>query len=369
MKIKTITCHDVYNVGASLQAYALSTYLQSLGHEVEIIDYKPDYLSNHFPLVGVNNPVYDKPFVRDIYQLAKLPGRLKNRYGKRKREFDEFKKQYLPVTKERYSSNEDLKKNVPMADIYFAGSDQIWNTFFRNGKDPAFYLEFAPEGAIRASYAASFATEDIAHEWKPQITQWLSKFDYISVREDSGVSIINDLGISGAEQVLDPVFLIDVSQWEKIEKKLDITDPYVLLYDFDRNLLISEYAKQIAKKNGWKIYSIFPNSGCDKCFAQEGPTAFLWLIHHAQFVISNSFHATAFSLIYQKQFVVFNREEGINTRMRDLIYGIGLENRMICGKESTELDYINYASVEKNLKVKIDESKAFIYRVLSGVKK
>lgn len=83
MKIKTITCHDVYNVGASLQAYALVTYLRKLGHDAQIIDYKPDYLSNHYPLWGLGNPAYDKPVIRELYNLAKLPGRLKARSGKR----------------------------------------------------------------------------------------------------------------------------------------------------------------------------------------------------------------------------------------------------------------------------------------------
>lgn len=87
MIIKTITCHDVYNSGASLQAYALASYLHILGHEVEIIDYRPGYLSNHFPLLGVSNPEYDKPFVREAYQLLKLPGRIKERHSRRKQEF------------------------------------------------------------------------------------------------------------------------------------------------------------------------------------------------------------------------------------------------------------------------------------------
>lgn len=88
MKIKTITCHDVYNVGASLQAYALVTYLRKLGHDAQIIDYKPDYLSNHYPLWGLGNPAYDKPVIRELYNLAKLPGRLKARNGKA--EYDRF---------------------------------------------------------------------------------------------------------------------------------------------------------------------------------------------------------------------------------------------------------------------------------------
>lgn len=108
MKICTITCHDVYNVGASLQAYALQTYLKSLGHDVKIIDYKPDYLSKHYRLDIVSNPKYDKPFLKQAYLLAKLPGRL--HMLPRKKAFDSFTAKYLDLTK-RYTSNEELKRS------------------------------------------------------------------------------------------------------------------------------------------------------------------------------------------------------------------------------------------------------------------
>jgi hypothetical protein len=98
MRIRTITCHDVYNLGAGLQAYALAAYLKAEGHDVQIIDYKPDYLSRHYQLGYVPNPRFDRPLVRQAYLLAKLPGRMKALLGKRKKHFDLFRKQYLPVT-------------------------------------------------------------------------------------------------------------------------------------------------------------------------------------------------------------------------------------------------------------------------------
>lgn len=181
MKICTITCHDVYNVGASLQAYALQTYLKSLGHDVKIIDYKPDYLSKHFRLDIIGNPKYDKPFVREAYLLAKLPGRL--RILPRKRAFDGFTSKHLELTR-RYASNEELKANPPEADAFLAGSDQIWNPLFPNGKDPAFYLDFVQQG-IRASYAASFAVDEFPQELRDVTAKYLAKIDYIAVRECS----------------------------------------------------------------------------------------------------------------------------------------------------------------------------------------
>lgn len=366
MKIKTITCHDVYNVGASLQAYALAEYLRQLGHDVEIISYKPDYLSNHYSLWGVGNPRYDRPFLRELYLLAKLPVRLKARYGKRKKEFDAFTKEMLPITEKRYASNEELKKVPPEADVYFAGSDQIWNTFFRNGRDPAFYLDFVPQNKIKASYAASFSTETLPEEWNGQIKEWLSELDYISVRESSGVEICRKMGITDAVQVLDPVFLLADREWQQTAKPLHLAEPYLLLYDFDRNPEIEKYVKRLAEKNHWKIYSILGCDYADRCFSQEGPAAFLSLIRNAEFVVSNSFHATAFSLIFHKQFVVFNRNEGINTRMRDLIQLAGIQERLITDPD-LELKDIDYALVDEKIGNAVKESKAYIQQVLGSV--
>lgn len=361
MKIKTITCHDVYNVGASLQAYALVEYLRECGHEVEIIDYKPDYLRGHHRLWGGINPAYDKPVLREIYQLLKLPGRLRARFGKRKKAFDHFKTEYLPCTAVRYSSNEDLKKAPPQADVYLAGSDQIWNTLFPNGKDPAFYLDFAPETAVRASYAASFATKNVAEEWKAQVQRWISKLDHVSVREHTGVELCRALGRLDAQQVLDPVFLLDRAHWERMSPPAQFTEPYVLLYDFSCGAEMTAFAKRLAQRNNWKIYSVLPHPVADRCFSQEGPLTFLTLVRDAQFVLSNSFHATAFSIIFERPFRTFDREEGINSRMHDLLQMLQLEHCLGAVEEETSIDF---AAVQGILSQEIERSKKYLDMIL-----
>ncbi len=365
MKIKTITFHNVYNAGASLQAYALAEYLNSIGHECQIIDYKPDYLE-HYKLFGVSNPRYDKPVLRELYNISKFPGRLKEKYGNKKKEYDRFTTDYLPVTNECYTSNEELKSNPPEADIFFAGSDQIWNSFFNNGKDPAFYLDFAPLSAVKASYAASFATENIVTELKPQVKEWLSNMDYISVRESSGLNILNDLGIQGAVQVLDPVFLLPKEKWESIIEYTAENDSYILLYDFDKNEQLDLATRELAHKNGWKVYSYLDNPYCDRSFKNAGPRAFLGLIKNAEMVISNSFHATAFSLIFEKNFWVINRKEAINTRMRDLVESIDLGNRLVSNVFDINFESVDFSMIKELLNKKIDESKAYIDNAIYG---
>ena len=338
MKICTITCHDVYNVGASLQAYALQTYLKSLGHDVKIIDYKPDYLSKHFRLDIIGNPKYDKPFVREAYLLAKLPGRL--RILPRKRAFDGFTSKHLELTR-RYASNEELKAN------------------------PAFYLDFVQQG-IRASYAASFAVDEFPQELRDVTAKYLAKIDYIAVREKSGLAVLDSMGIHNAETVLDPVFLLDSAHWRSIAKSpAHIDKPYLLVYDFDNSYAVKAIAEKVASEHGLKIYSVFDLPYAERCFTLCGPEEFLGLIQGASYVLSNSFHATAFSVIFEKEFAVVERTEKINTRMRDFTAMLGLSDHMI----NTEKDIpynADWNEVERLLSDEIMHSKAYIDKVLNG---
>lgn len=362
MKIKTITCHDVYNVGASLQAYALVKYLRNLGHQVEIINYKPLYLE-HYQLTGVSNPRYDKPVLREIYQLLKLPGRIIARRSKRKKNFDFFTEKYLPRTSKTYSSIDELKTDTPEADIYIAGSDQIWNPLFENGKDPSFFLQFAANNSKKISYAASFAVDELTKEDSERMKEWLKILNAISVREKSGVQLLSKMGLHGI-QVCDPVFLLERTAWEKLaicprDKR------YLLVYDFDNNPEIQKIAGELAKKRDLKIISVFPMEGADEIYMDMGPLEFLGTILNADTVLSNSFHATAFSLIFQKDFFVVNRNESINTRMRDLLESVGLSTRLI--KYSDDINYtttLEWERAEQLLAKIIEKSKQFLDEVI-----
>lgn len=365
MKIKTITCHDVGNVGASLQAYALSSYLSALGHDVQIIDYKPGFKSKYDILFEVSNPRFDKPFVRLAYCAAKLPGRIKWLKSEKHKIFREFKQNHLPTTK-LYNSINALRADPPEADVYFAGSDQIWNPLLPNGKNPAFYLDFGSKDTVRASYGASFAVNAINEKIKPQISEWLENFDYISVREKSGLAILEDLGIKNAVNVMDPVFLISKEEWKKLNR-YDTGCGYILVYDFDRCNKVKEAAIKLAAETDCKIYSIFDVDYADRCFSTKGPLEFISLVHNADYVISNSFHASAFSILFEKQFWVFNREEDINTRMQDLTDSLGISDRLVKDKEGiTIASKIDYKSVYEKLNPMIDFSKDYINRVLAG---
>lgn len=367
MKIKTITCHEVYNYGATLQEYALITYLESIEHEVEAIQYKPDYLSKHFKLWEVSNPRYEKnPVLKAAYLIFKLPKRLT--ILPRKWNFDKFSAKHIKRTKKRYETNEDLKNDLPEADAFVCGSDQIWNSFFQNGKDPAFYLDFVPSSKLKVSYAASFATEELEEKNKSFVKRMVEGIDKVSVRETSGISILEDLGVKDVVQVLDPVFLLDKSFW--VDKFVDKKEEqeFIFVYDFDSNKEIERVANSLAKEKSLKIYTVNRNINyADKNFCLEGPDKFLALIYKATFVLTNSFHAVAFSLIFKKNFLVFNRSEKINTRMRDLL---GLVGCLKLLEGDLNFDYANihelpFEEIEDKLNEKIKFSKTFLNEVFN----
>ena len=357
MRINTITCHNVYNLGASLQAYALATYLQNQGHAVQIIDYLPIYL-RHYRLAGVPNPCFDKPFLREAYQIAKFPGRLFERLtSKRKKAFDRFTAEYLPLTPVTYPDAAALRAAPPEADLYIAGSDQIWNPLFQNGKDPAFFLDFVPEGKRKISYAASFSVECLDKQDADRMKPWLERLDAISVRESSGISLLTEMGIKGT-QVVDPVFLLPKDTWEGIAVLPPIQD-YILVYDFDNSPTVKAIAQAISSATGKKIVSLFPADWADVVWADAGPLEFLGAIQSAGIVLSNSFHATAFSLIFQKDFYVINRTEGINTRMKDLVGDLGLADRLICAAPA-DISSVDYSNAWLLLEKKVISSKDYL---------
>lgn len=363
MKIKTITCHEVYNYGASLQEYALLQFLNEQGWQASVLHYKPPYLSGHFNMWSVSAR-FDKPLLKQLYLLAKIPGRLKAL--KKKRAFDLFHQKYIPTDVKLYTNNQELKEDLPEGDVFICGSDQIWNSFFENGKDPAFYLNFVPDTKKKISYAASFAIDELEESVKPLVKENVERMHAVSVRETSGLTILKDLGIEKAVQVLDPVFLLDRSHWDKFI--FPIEEDFIFIYDFDSNPLIKEIAIELKKQKGWKIYSLNQNIDyADKNFWLEGPERFLSLVSQSQINLTNSFHSLAFSLIFQQHFVVVNRIEKINTRMRDLLQLVGLEAHLITNKQEYDaLKTIDFSKVEEAQSAHIKRSQEFLLKAVQS---
>lgn len=366
-KILTITCHNVYNHGASLQQFALLDYLKSLGYDAQTINYKPFYFNNHFNYLAVSNPKFEKNFfIKWIYICLKFPSRFAQR--KRKIKFDSFENSNFKILPKKYFSNDDLKEDLPIADAYICGSDQIWNSYFENGKDPAFYLDFVPNNCTKISYAASFAIDEIQEDLKPFVKEKVSNIQHVSVRETSGKRILYELGIEDVTQVLDPVFLIEAQDWQH-RFVTEVNEKFIFIYDFDSNPTIERLAKEMAKKNNLKIFTVNKNiKYADKNFHLYGPEMFLSLMFSSQFVITNSFHSVAFSLIFNKQFIVINRTEAINTRMRDLLNLFNLSSLLVDSNfKTSDIKEINFDEVNRLIKNAKIKSKEFLTKSLSNL--
>lgn len=350
MNIKTITCHDVYNFGASLQAYALQSFLEKNGHNVQIIDYKPEYIDFPYKISLFVHPCSPiKKYAEKSLLICFLYGLKRYLWYiptlGRKRSFDKFTKKFLKLTK-KYKNYNSLMTDVPEADTYIVGSDQVWNSItMLNGIDPAFYLQFVPKSKKKLSYAASFGATAINDIYKTTIKNWLSTFNAISVRENSGLEILNDMRIEGTH-VCDPVFLLSEAEWRSNLKISKTDEKYVLIYNltFINEKLVND-ARKAADHLGARLYSVSPMKikQADKCFLNAGPEQFLSLIFNASFVFTNSFHATAFSIISRRQFCTYNYHSKSNSsRMHSVL------------AEMDMLDRLNISNIDEIIDCPID---------------
>lgn len=325
MIVNIITCHDVYNYGASLQAYALSSFIEGMGHEVKIIDYKPDYLSHHYEFGYVEEsnrfyPICQKyKIVKLLYGIRLIP--ITYATWRRIKPFDKFKSNKLKCTK-RYSSLDDLRNNPPNADIYIAGSDQIWNCNLPNGKDEAFFLGFgSPKRKI--SYAASFAMKSIPDCYKEMLSKYLRNLDSISVREKSAVPLVEDLGFV-AKAVVDPVYLLDKRDWEIFAGNQPLVKgKYILVYNLNHGntQAIKDEAIKLSAIHNATIVAIdssFKIRFSNKNIHDAGPVEFVNLIKYAEVVVTDSFHGMSFSLIMQRPFSVWHKHND-SSRIYDML--------------------------------------------------
>lgn len=320
MRISILTFHFVENYGAQLQAYALQTYLQSMGNEVEIFDFRPSKLIDDYKII------HFKSLKKMIADLLRLRTR-----KKQTEKFKDFMNENLNLSLERYDDTLNIKNFINTKDVFICGSDQIWNLPL-TGYSYQYFLNFINGNKCnKISYAASFG-DSIQDKDKELINSYLKEFHALSVRENSSVDIINNLTNKSSACVLDPVFLLSANQWRNLSfyDTTLVSKSYILIYDLigrgDKTLI--KKAKIEAKRLNKKIISIHPLTtkryGIDYNLYDVGPKEFLWLIDNAEMIFTNSFHATSFSLIFQKKFVV-NHRKGKLSRTKALLKLLSME--------------------------------------------
>ena len=362
MKVGIMTCHDVFNAGSSLQAYALSRYIAEHGAEVQIINYKPEYMYRLIDLLKVESERWQKSILhRWAYRIRLLPYKLSllPKYCR----YRAFNRRYLPLTRRQYHTIEELKK-ISSFDALVCGSDQIWSSVQNQcGEDPAFYLDFAPN-AKKIAYAASFGATTISEQGSRCLADYLPEFSAISVREKSGLHILKTHGFQ-ARQVVDPVFLMDRSFWESHCTAPDRTlCNYVLVYGYDNSIDLGELGAKYAAENGLQLISLMHGNK----YALYGPEHFLWLIRNAQMVITSSFHAISFSLIFETPFAaVQTGNKALFERILSILELTGLQGRLWNGECPIDrLSPADYDHCRSALAAAREESRKFLLGALYG---
>lgn len=366
MNIGVITFHYALNQGAVLQAYALQTLLESWGHHVEFIDYRPHHTFCY------------KDFICKSPLL--LVQKWRNQYfGAVYRNFNNEFNKVLHVGKYRYITDNELRKDPPIFDLYITGSDQVWN--FLQRIDYQYVLDFVPNGKPKIAYAVSLGQCLIPVKLHEALKKALSSFRAISVREESGKDFISHL-MAGSDieikQTLDPTLLIDRKYYESIMEPIKESKPYTTSYilsmleDGHKHIL-----KYISAKVGGDLINLRNPDTCSFVhFAKNKivtPYQFLSYIKNAEFVVCSSFHAVVFSLIFHKPFLVLVpmalKNKGGNKRVNSLLEPLGLCDRCMYDFDSRHIDKLmncklNWEQIDLSIREKVIISHNFLKKYL-----
>lgn len=364
MKIAVITNYDTTNYGSILQAYALQTKLKEYSSNVYILYKKNITKKNLFSKIkkfvvrsGNNYSIKDK------IQIKKA----KKNFIIKNKKLRNFCDENLNVR--MCSSLSDATLIVGDRDILIAGSDQIWS--YNAGTLSKFTtLQFGPKYIKRYSYAASIGTSSIDSSVKKLLEDGLSNFSEVSVRESSAITLINSMYNKKIHCNIDPTFLYDISFWSKILKEPSNTNKYIFVYMLRPEPLTLSLAQSLAEKTGLKIYlfsnRIIKNSNIEN-ITNAGLEEFLGYIKNASYVITNSFHGTAFCIQFQKQFISV-AISGSGMRVTDLLSSINLENRIATNVSDISIidDIIDWNNVNNVIEYKRKKAIEYIERIVEN---
>ncbi len=368
-KIGIITVHRNVNYGANLQAFASCKYINNLGFNAEIIDYYPKEIDKDNYLFSWLKLSYDcgksKSIVHNLKLIIALVLSAPKKY-KRLKGFYAFRKKYCRQSV-KYEDFNDIA-NGGYTDVV-CGSDQIWNPGITKGINP-FYFGNISGVTNRISYAASLGRTAYKHNDELIAAELIKNMDYVSVREENSVDYIKGISGKNVENVCDPVFLLEKEEYEKIAEQIKVKKPYLLVYSVISNPTMLSAAKKYAEQKGLTLVEICQNKTRGEKHIQlcdATPEEFLGAIKNAETVVTNSFHGTAFSIIFNKDLYVFdNKSRG--SRITNILKKAALENRIV-ENEIDELPPIDYNKVNITFEDYINASKQFLITALNAKKK
>ena len=337
-KVAIITIWDLINYGNRLQNYAVTVIAQKRGLDPETI------------IVDKSKALGKRTTVRDMSYFLKflVSNGKKTRWGARCKFFDDFSVKNIP------SREIDNIDDWNRYDYAFIGSDQIWNAEIIEPLPYVYGQMFTPEKVLCVS--PSFGIDGFGSDIEEVISGYLNRLEHISVREHSGAEIVKRLTGKEVPVFIDPTLMLTSNEWKKVERKpLRMTKKkYILKYFLgkesessicDTEQLVNEYGYEVIKllepNNPWMYVS--------------GPAEFIYLIHHAEAILTDSFHACVFSILFKKPFWVYERTgERMNSRMTTLFSLLEIDNRFIHDNNLFNVDYSKVDNCLENEKKKVN---------------
>ncbi|WP_455621546.1 polysaccharide pyruvyl transferase family protein [Parabacteroides sp.] len=362
MKIGIITYLRAVNYGSALQAYALNRYLRNNGHEVRTIDYA---ISKQTDLYKIFEPLKSvMSLVRNIHSFCNY-----YKLRKHKSRFDCFIADYIPTTIQ-FKDDADMESLNSQFDYFICGSDQIWNIDCADFT-PAYMLDFVNDRKKCISYAPSLGAGVRNQDLPVLLQRYVSGYKAVSSREKRSISIIESAINIPVADVLDPVFLLSGNEWNKIASQPLVSGDYILGYFIGDIQGMREYAKSMRIKTGMPVIVVYKSLHDLKYrFAnhyEAGPREFVSLVKNAQHVVTNSFHAVSFSIIFKKSLHVFVGAHTGDSRIIDLLDSIGLSQRIVTASSENYIDDIDWSQTNlSNLDKAIERSKTYLNNVISN---
>ena len=370
-KVALVTCYFQHNYGSQLQAYATQVVLDKMGIQNETIcidglrkEIKRAKYKYFLSRVWDRNTISDKfSTVRKIWALMTKGREFKQKIFLRDSIFDEFSQSMFHLSK-RYSCKAELSNESGNYDAFIVGSDQLWLP--SNIEADYYTLNFVPTNVAKISLATSFGVLRLPSRQARKASKFLSRMNYISVREAGGKKLLMELTGREVPVVCDPTILLKAEEWEQItSKQRRITEPYIFCYFLGNNPKHRDFARRMKAEKKYKIVQL---QHCDEYIRYDegfpdyapydiGPKEFIQLIRDAEYVLTDSFHCTVFSMIYRKPFFTFRRyssdnKVSTNGRLYDLLSQMQLSHRMLTAAEDVRTiinEDIDFTSVHERL--------------------
>lgn len=349
MEVGIFTFHRAHNYGAMLQTYALKKACESLGSDVSVIDYAPAYIDAQYR--------YFKP-KKNLRGNALNARNVIGNFKKAKR-FEAFKNDFFNLAP--FASDKSF-------DVLLYGSDQIWNPNIKSGFDEVFFGVHNVKAKKHIAYAASIGKSSFTDEELKAFAKLAKNLDGVSVREETAKKILQPACNAEIKVTLDPTLLLDSREWSKITVPISAKKPYILVYEVTKIPQTMQIAERLSQKTGLPIVEITYNKTKlkydRKVLNNLGPREFVSYIAQAEYVVTSSFHGTAFSLIFEKNFyTVSHRAYG--SRMNDLLFKLGISDRLVEALPDA-LRGICYGEVSKKLKEEKEKSIYFLKNAIGN---